>query len=245
MKIALGQIETINGQIESNIENHIEYCREAGHQNCDLIVFPELSLTGYQPETAAAHAFSIHDFRLWPLQEVANQYQLYIAVGAPVRIREYLGIGMIWITPDTFPITYTKQQLHPSEEVYFSPLSTMQTFQIGTHRIAPAICYESTLKESVQRAYSLDADIYLVSTAKKQEKLPETQEQLESFSKEFGLTTLMVNFVGESGAFRSAGGSSVWSREGALLGRLEDPETGLLIYDLDKQSTAVVSQMAY
>jgi predicted amidohydrolase len=152
---------------------------------------------------------------------------------------------MIWITPDTFPITYTKQRIHPSEEAYFSPLSTMQTFSIGSHRIAPAICYESTLKESIQRAYNLDADIYLVSTAKKREKLPATQEQLESFSREFGLTTLMVNFVGESGAFRSSGGSSVWSREGALLGRMEDPETGLLIYDLDKQSTAVVSQMAY
>lgn len=245
MKIALGQIESISGQIEANIENHIGYCREAGNLKCDLIVFPELSLTGYQPETAADHAFSIHDYRLWPLQEVANQYQMHIAVGAPLRIREYLGIGMIWITPDTFPISYTKQRLHPSEEAYFAPLSTMQTFRIGSHRIAPAICYESTLKESVQRAQSLNADIYLVSTAKKREKLPEAQDQLESFSREFGLTTLMVNFVGESGAFRSSGGSSVWSSEGQLLGRIEDPETGLLVFDLDKQSADVVSQMAY
>lgn len=47
MKIALAQINSILGNLEKNIEIHVNYCEEAISKKADLIVFPELSLTGY------------------------------------------------------------------------------------------------------------------------------------------------------------------------------------------------------
>lgn len=47
MKIALAQINSILGNVEKNIEIHIKYCEEAIGKKADVIVFPELSLTGY------------------------------------------------------------------------------------------------------------------------------------------------------------------------------------------------------
>ena len=47
MKAAVAQINCILGNIEKNIEKHIKVCEEAISQNAVLIVFPELSLTGY------------------------------------------------------------------------------------------------------------------------------------------------------------------------------------------------------
>jgi len=47
MKVAVAQITSVLGDIEKNIDKHIEYCDRAISKKADLIVFPELSLTGY------------------------------------------------------------------------------------------------------------------------------------------------------------------------------------------------------
>ncbi|MBK7254632.1 MAG: nitrilase-related carbon-nitrogen hydrolase [Ignavibacteria bacterium] len=47
MKIAAAQISSVLGNLEKNIEHHLRYCDEAIKNKTDLIVFPELSLTGY------------------------------------------------------------------------------------------------------------------------------------------------------------------------------------------------------
>ncbi|MBS1552212.1 MAG: hypothetical protein JST15_09125 [Bacteroidetes bacterium] len=47
MKIAAAQITSVLGDLEKNIEHHIRCCDEAIKNKADLIVFPELSLTGY------------------------------------------------------------------------------------------------------------------------------------------------------------------------------------------------------
>ena len=47
MKIALAQINSHLGDFKSNREKILHYIKKANNQNCDLIVFPELSLFGY------------------------------------------------------------------------------------------------------------------------------------------------------------------------------------------------------
>ncbi|MFA6540837.1 MAG: nitrilase-related carbon-nitrogen hydrolase [Bacteroidota bacterium] len=46
-KIAVAQIDAAVGNLQKNIEHHIEYIHKAIAQKADIIVFPELSLTGY------------------------------------------------------------------------------------------------------------------------------------------------------------------------------------------------------
>jgi predicted amidohydrolase len=47
MNLALAQIATKLGDVESNLEKHLAYIKQAKAEKADLIVFPELSLTGY------------------------------------------------------------------------------------------------------------------------------------------------------------------------------------------------------
>ena len=47
MKIALAQINTTLGNPKTNLKKHLEYIQRARSEGCDLIIFPELSLTGY------------------------------------------------------------------------------------------------------------------------------------------------------------------------------------------------------
>ena len=47
LNLGLAQIATQLGDVESNLAKHLEYIRQAKEQDVDLLVFPELSLTGY------------------------------------------------------------------------------------------------------------------------------------------------------------------------------------------------------
>jgi NAD+ synthase (glutamine-hydrolysing) len=47
LNLALAQIATKLGDVECNLEKHLDYIKQAKSQNADVLVFPELSLTGY------------------------------------------------------------------------------------------------------------------------------------------------------------------------------------------------------
>ncbi|HCU24812.1 MAG TPA: NAD+ synthase [Deltaproteobacteria bacterium] len=50
MKIALAQINTTIGDFEGNLRRILDRLRQAGKQGAELVVFPELTLTGYPPK---------------------------------------------------------------------------------------------------------------------------------------------------------------------------------------------------
>lgn len=47
LRVAVAQIDCVLGDLEANFSKHIEYIRQAREQKADLLLFPELSLTGY------------------------------------------------------------------------------------------------------------------------------------------------------------------------------------------------------
>ncbi len=47
LTLALAQINTQLGCVEANLEKHLALARQAREQGAELVVFPELSLTGY------------------------------------------------------------------------------------------------------------------------------------------------------------------------------------------------------
>src|ERR1700691_6168046 len=49
MRIALGQINPTVGDLSGNVALMVRFAREAAARNAELIVFPELSITGYPP----------------------------------------------------------------------------------------------------------------------------------------------------------------------------------------------------
>ncbi len=49
LKIAIAQINPIVGDIEGNSDKILSYILKAKKENCDLVIFPELSLIGYPP----------------------------------------------------------------------------------------------------------------------------------------------------------------------------------------------------
>jgi NAD+ synthase (glutamine-hydrolysing) len=59
LNLALAQINTVLGDVEKNLEKHLTLIDQAHDQGSDLIVFPELSLTGYMLQDLAS-AVALH-----------------------------------------------------------------------------------------------------------------------------------------------------------------------------------------
>ena len=83
--IAAAQSGSIKGDIAANVRRHAEFARIAAEHQCNVVVFPELSLTGYEPTIAAETATGADDSVLLPLQELANDSGIMMIAGCPIR----------------------------------------------------------------------------------------------------------------------------------------------------------------
>jgi predicted amidohydrolase len=65
--LAAAQTIPIRGDVDANVERHLRLVHIAAAEQAQVLVFPELSLTGYELDLAADLAFSQRDPRLTPL----------------------------------------------------------------------------------------------------------------------------------------------------------------------------------
>ena len=83
-KIAAAQIPSVRGAIEENIATHTAAIAAAARNGVTVLVFPELSLTGYEPDLAAELAMTAADSRLAPLVALAPGASRSITLAPPM-----------------------------------------------------------------------------------------------------------------------------------------------------------------
>lgn len=89
MRVAIAQIKPALGNFEQNLQIHQDYIRRALEQKADLIVFPELSLTGYSLKDLTSEvAVRVDDARLSPL--VARSGEIDMIIGLVEESSEFL-----------------------------------------------------------------------------------------------------------------------------------------------------------
>ena len=237
MRICIAQIEPIKGDIQKNLDKHLKFITAALAKRPDLIMFPELSLTGYEPELARELATHPYDERLTPLQEISDRNNLIIGVGLPTISNHEICISMIIFQPNQERITYSKQYLYPTEKRIFTPGTTPCVIPFGkTDIIAPAICYELSNSEHVDYAHKMNANIYIASVLNSVNGVDADIEKLSRTASGYKMVTFMSNYIGTSGGYECAGKSSVWDTDGNLIAQLDSKTEGLLIYDTQTKS---------
>lgn len=240
MKICLAQIKSVKGDVEENISHHKEFIKRALTYDIDLIVFPELSITGYEPELANDLATEIGDERFDDFQEISEDNQITIAFGMPIKNAVSVSIGMIIIQPQQERKLYLKKYLHSDELPFFVSGENLLPFEIADKKVGFTICYETSIQEHWENSFANGAEVYLASVAKTADGMERTAKTLSQISKEFSAPTLVVNSVGFYDNFESLGNSAVWDSEGKLVGKLNEHE-GLLIFDTETQKTFEVN----
>jgi predicted amidohydrolase len=239
MKLAAAQINSTPQNTEANIRNHIRMIDLAADQGVGFMLFPEMSLTGYERELASEMSFSENDRRLAVFEEMAIKHKMIIVVGAPIKIETELFIGSFVFAPNGSSNVYTKQYLHQGEEKFFVPgFVNNPLIEMGGEKVSIAICADLVNSLHPEQAAKKKTTVYAASIFYTPGGIGEAHEQLGSYAKKYNMQVLMANYAGSSYGLQSAGKSAYWNNRGELIGELNHAEEGLLVITTDKMATA-------
>ncbi len=242
--IAAAQTCAVRGDIQANLENHVRVARLAIRQKVHVLMFPELSITGYEPELAAQLALTHEDERLRPLKEFAQQHQVTLIAGAPLKnglAKPF--IGAIIFNPGQTNI-YRKRYLHPGEEAFFSPGDRDCAVDIKGQRIGIAICADIANPAHPAAVAALGASIYAAGVLITEKGFEVDADLLRNYAITHSMAVIMANHGAPSGGYSTAGRSCAWDPAGNLLAAVPGPGEALIVATLAQSGWSATSLLA-
>lgn len=232
MKIASAQINSVVGKISQNLESHYKMIELASLNHVDLIMFPEMSITGYCREEGKSLALTENDEVLRKLKNLSVEKEIIIIAGAPIKVEDNLHIGSFIFSPDNSIKIYTKQYLHMGEEIYYeSSFNNNPLIELENEKISLAICADIENPLHPKIAYANESTFYLPSIFYSANGINKGREKLGMFAKKYSLNILMSNYSGHHWGMESGGKSSFWTNNGELKAELNSSDEGLIIIE--------------
>jgi predicted amidohydrolase len=229
-KIAAAQVPSLSGELVRNVATHAAAIEAATAQGVAVLIFPELSLTGYEPQLAAEFAIATDDQRLAPLLSLAQQHQVHVVAGAPLQngsLRPFL--GSIHFMPDGTIGVYAKMHLGGNEPEFFTAGNSPRMIYVGQHGIGLAICADTSSVSHPQTYADTGATIYAASVFLTAEWYESDSPRLANYAAKHHMLTLMANHADSTGSLQSVGNSAIWSPAGTLLAKANRCHDSLLI----------------
>jgi predicted amidohydrolase len=232
MILASAQTSPKRFDISANLNDHYKLIELASKNGADLILFPELSLTGYERAESKDLIFKKNDSRLNDLKKLSIKYQIIVIAGAPIQIGKDLFIGAFIIRPDNTVSIYTKQFLHTGEDIiYKSSFDYNPIIEINNERISIAICADINNPKHPEHAQKIGVTIYLAGIFFEPDDMEKAYKTLSSYAKEYSINVLMSNYTGQSWGLDGGGKSGFWDKNGNLIANLNGVESGLLLIE--------------
>ena len=221
LNVVLAQLNLLVGDIDGNAERIITSAKQAfDNQSAHLIVFPELTLTGYPPEDLLIRPSL--QARIERALEKILEADLpgYIVVGFPEQVNCSLYNTLALIKGRERLATYHKQCLPNyqvfDEQRYFKPGNDGCVFQIHGTRVAFTICEDMWELAPVVQAREAGAQLLININASPFHinKLEERQQLLQQRATEGEVPVIYVNLVGGQDELVFDGGSMAVNSDG-------------------------------
>jgi hypothetical protein len=192
--IAAAQYTARNRNVAENIAHHLRFIDAASKQACQLIVFPEMSLTG--PNACAPLPPPPDEELLQPLSFAATRHGMTIVVGLPVEMNGKRSKGVAIFIPDAG-----------------SPLTLLQGQ--GTC-LTPQARHISVLAPGAEGS-ELDpfASLLATGTCTCEFQQQQSVQQLQRLAHQYAIAVLKSNY---------ADGSALWDENGQLIVRADSGE---------------------
>ena len=233
MKISVAQTRPAKGNIEKNIDSHKRFIDCALTLGADMIIFPELSITGYEPRLANELATGKDDSRFNDFQRISNTRQITIGIGVPVSTHGGITISMVLFQPQQARELYSKQYIHADEEPFFISGQSSSGLIGDKKNIALAICYELSVPQHAEDASRNGAKIYIASAVKTIAGVEKSIARLSEIAAKYSMTVLLSNCVGIADGEVCGGKTSIWDNTGKLIDQLDGKNEGMLLLDTD------------
>ena len=205
--------------VPANVNEHALAIERAGAR---LVVFPELSLTGYD---LAAPSLTADDPGLRPLVDACRNAGSVALVGAPLRDEDGSEhIATFVVTGDGVRAAYRKMWLHGAEFDRFTPGEHPVVFPVDGWRLGLAICYDAAVPQHAVDTAALGMDAYVASTL--YGPGPDSGARRDTHMREraaaHGSWVVLATAAGASGAYpETSGGSGIWAPSGELVAQVD------------------------
>jgi predicted amidohydrolase len=250
LRIALAQVEPVLGNLSSNVEMHLGRAREALRRGADLLVFPELSLTGYLLQDLVADlAVRLADPRpLRPLLEMSRRIAMAVGLVEESEGHRYHN-SAVYLEGGRIRHVHRKVYLPTygmfDEGRYFAAGDRLQAFSARHGRFGMLIC-EDLWHASTSLVLAQDGADYLLVLSNGPTQGIDAREGLASQATWRDLARVIaqlqtcyvawVNRVGFEDGINFGGGSLVVDPFGRILAAGKVLEDDLVTCDLPRSS---------
>jgi len=240
LRIGLCQINPTVGDIEGNSKKIMDYIKRGKRMGADLLVFPELAVTGYPPEDLLLMPKFIED-NLKAIQEIAKATQSITAIVGFVHKEGDIFNSAALLHHGKLMGIYSKMYL-PNYGVfdefrYFHPGKENFIFILRSIPVGISICEDlwypgdpirtQTLHGGAELIVNLSASPYHTGKTEEREKLISTRA-----SDNLAIVAY-CNLVGGQDELVFDGGSMIFDQRGELIARGKQFEEDLVLSDLD------------
>lgn len=150
MKLGLVSLNQIWEDKDANLSLCKDYIKEASNRKLDLIIFPEMTLTGFTTNTALTAEDNNSGESIKEFSKLASTYGIAIIFGAVIRDTEKALNRLIFINSNG-EILKKYSKIHPftlsGEDKYFNGGSSLETVDFFEMKIGLTICYDLRFPE--------------------------------------------------------------------------------------------------
>ncbi len=246
MRITLAQVDAELGDIDANLDRAEQVVADAVEKSSELVVFPELCLSGYSiGEVDADLSLRPDDARMERLAKRAGPAGLLIGFVENGPQGQHTYNSMAFYQDGRLVHVHRKLYLPayaPFEERnHFTPGPSLRAFPVSPDtRMAVLLCNDAWQPQLAFLATQDGAKVLLVPAASAQSRFPEHYDSHEYwhdithfYGRMFQVYVVFVNRVGDEGALRFWGGSHVIDPWGNVVAEASQGEEQLLTVDVD------------
>ncbi|MEL6091980.1 NAD+ synthase [Plesiomonas shigelloides] len=245
LTVALAQLNMLVGDIEGNAQKIITTTREQADAGADLVVFPELALTGYPPEDLLLRPDLMVrvNAQLDLIAQVSRKTAVLVGHPWPEDGRLYNALSVY--AEGRLLTRYYKQKL-PNYGVfdelrYFSAGDKNALLELNGVRLGLLICEDLWFDAPVDALHAAGAEVIVSINASPydQEKPQVRQRLLEGHCRRTGLPLLYLNQIGGQDELVFDGCSKVFNAQGEMTHRLAAFAEQVELVQLHKQQDAL------
>lgn len=240
LRIIMAQLNLLVGDIKSNTESIIEAAKEARfHYGAHVIVFPELSLTGYPPEDLLLRSDMTERIQV-ALDEILERTSgIDIVIGYPKREGAILYNAASVLRDGKIVKSYYKQSLPNysvfDEKRYFTPGNQACVVEINGVQVGLTICEDVWEPEPIKQAVDDGAQLIININASPFDinKYEQRKLTLQKRVKEVSVPILYVNLVGGQDELVFDGASFIMAADGSTCYQAPAFEAGLYLAEFE------------
>src|ERR687887_1209143 len=239
MRLALAQINTTVGDLDGNREKVLQGLAEARGANADLVLFPELAVTGYPPEDLLLRPGFVRAAES-SVETIAREARgTTVLVGAPHFDRDLFNACYVLASGEVKAI-YRKRYLPNygvfDEDRYFAPGRDLILLEHGRTLIGPTVCEDMWQPGPPATDLALAGAELIVNISASPFYVGRDREREEMFvtrARDNSCFIAFCNTVGGQDELIFDGHSVVLDDEGTVIARAPGFEEALLLADIE------------